>query len=468
MRRTVLPGGLRVITEPVPGRARRPSAAGSASARATSPRATRRSHFLEHLLFKGTAGAPRSTSRSRSTRSAASSTRSPPRSTPASTPGCSTPTCRWRSTCSATWSPRRRSAPTTSTPSAASSSKRSRCTTTTRATSCTTVRRGGPRAHPLGRPIGGTPVDDRGDRPRARGRLLPAALPVPSWSSRPPARSTTTCCAGSSSTSSPATGSLDRTPTRCRGGRRGSRRSRAPSEPVVVRAYDRAGQRRARHHGDHVDRRAALRASVLNARPRRRHVQPALPGGPREARPGLLGLLLRHSTSRRGLFGVYAGCLPGKVDQVLALCGPSWRSSPRTASRGGADRGHGPAARRPGAGPGGLRLADDAARQVRAGLRRVLGLDEQLSRIGSVTVDDVQALAADLPAARAPSPSSARSTRTAPSPAPSPDRSVCSPTAALLAECRFRIRFRVRNRHSASKAALREHGHSRPASRLAA
>ena len=52
-----------------------------------------------------------------STRSAASSTPSPPRSTPASTRGCSTTTCRWRSTCSATWSPPRRSRPRTSRPS---------------------------------------------------------------------------------------------------------------------------------------------------------------------------------------------------------------------------------------------------------------------------------------------------------------------------------------------------------------
>ena len=61
------------------------------------------SHFLEHLLFKGTQQALRAGHlRGRSRRSAARPTRSPPRSTPATTRGCSTPTCRWPSTSSAT------------------------------------------------------------------------------------------------------------------------------------------------------------------------------------------------------------------------------------------------------------------------------------------------------------------------------------------------------------------------------
>jgi len=103
VRRTQLPSGLRIITEQMAG-AR--SAAigvwvgvGSRDERATTHGA---SHFLEHLLFKGT--------RERSALDISialdavvvSSTPSPPRSTPASTPACSPRTCRWPSTCWAT------------------------------------------------------------------------------------------------------------------------------------------------------------------------------------------------------------------------------------------------------------------------------------------------------------------------------------------------------------------------------
>ena len=84
------------------------SGSGSASARATSRRrCTAARTSSSTCCSRAPRSAPRSTSRSRSTRSAVSSTPSPPRSTPASTRGCSTPTCRWPSTCSATWSPAR-------------------------------------------------------------------------------------------------------------------------------------------------------------------------------------------------------------------------------------------------------------------------------------------------------------------------------------------------------------------------
>ena len=104
VRRTVLPSGLRVITEQ---RARRAvghdRGVGRASARATSRRrCTAARTSSSTCSSRAPRSAPRSTSRSRSTRSAASSTPSPPRSTPASTPGCSTRTCRWPSTSSAT------------------------------------------------------------------------------------------------------------------------------------------------------------------------------------------------------------------------------------------------------------------------------------------------------------------------------------------------------------------------------
>ena len=46
-------------------------------------------------------------------------------------------------------------------------------------------------------------------------------------------------------------------------------------------------------------RRAALRARRPQQHPRRRHVQPAVPGDPGEARPGLLGLLVHRAVRRQ-------------------------------------------------------------------------------------------------------------------------------------------------------------------------
>ena len=71
--------------------------------------------------------------------------------------------------------------------------------------------------------------------------------------------------------------------------------------------------------GHRPRRRAALRAGRAQQRARRRHVVPAVPGDPGEAGPGLLGLLVHLQYADSGLFGVYAGCAPGKVDEVLAL-----------------------------------------------------------------------------------------------------------------------------------------------------
>ena len=104
VRRTVLPGGMRVVTESLPdgalGRVRR---LGRRRLARRGRRHAGASHYLEHLLFKGTSKRTRWRSPRPSTRSAASSTPSPPRSTPATTRGCSTRTCRWRSTSCPTW-----------------------------------------------------------------------------------------------------------------------------------------------------------------------------------------------------------------------------------------------------------------------------------------------------------------------------------------------------------------------------
>ena len=78
VRRTVLPSGVRILSEHVPG-ARSATigywvAVGSAR-RVHAADSYGSTHFLEHLLFKGTTDPhARSTSRSPSTRSAASTT----------------------------------------------------------------------------------------------------------------------------------------------------------------------------------------------------------------------------------------------------------------------------------------------------------------------------------------------------------------------------------------------------------
>ncbi len=104
VRRTVLPGGLRVITEQMAGSGRPASGSGSGSGPATRRPPCTGARTSSSTCSSGARSRGRPwTSRWPWTRWAASSTPSPPRSTPASTPGCSSTTCRWRSTCSATW-----------------------------------------------------------------------------------------------------------------------------------------------------------------------------------------------------------------------------------------------------------------------------------------------------------------------------------------------------------------------------
>src|SRR3954451_24385731 len=55
VRRTVLPGGLRVVTEAMPGvRSASIGVWGAVGSRDESPSLSGASHFLEHMLFKGT------------------------------------------------------------------------------------------------------------------------------------------------------------------------------------------------------------------------------------------------------------------------------------------------------------------------------------------------------------------------------------------------------------------------------
>jgi predicted Zn-dependent peptidase len=104
--------------------------------------------------------------------------------------------------------------------------------------------------------------------------------------------------------------------------------------------------------------------------------------------------------SGAGLFGVYAGCVPSKVDQVLDIC----RAQLGRVAEDGITSDE--LARAKGQLRGGLVLGleDTGSRMVRLGkgelvYGEVLSIDENLRRIGSVTLDDVRDVAADLLAA---------------------------------------------------------------------
>ena len=111
------------------------------------------------------------------------------------------------------------------------------------------------------------------------------------------------------------TGRRSRSGVTCRAG---------PSEQANVRP------RRARRG---PDRRPALRARGAQRSARRRHVEPALPGGPREARASPTRSTRTPPIRGRRLFGVYAGCTPGAGRRGARLyAATSWRRSPSTAS----------------------------------------------------------------------------------------------------------------------------------------
>ena len=96
VRRSVLPGGIRVLTEAMPGQRSATFGAWVAvGSRDETDGHHGSTHFLEHLLFKGTP--TRDAMAIASAFDAVGGRRTPPpaRSTPATTPGCWTPTCRW-------------------------------------------------------------------------------------------------------------------------------------------------------------------------------------------------------------------------------------------------------------------------------------------------------------------------------------------------------------------------------------
>ena len=224
---------------------------------------------------------------------------------------------------------------------------------------------------PLGRPIAGTDGVDHGDDPRPGRALLPAALPArPTWWSRSPATSTTPRSCGRYAARSAATTSSsgDEPPVRPAAGDRARRvhagtvTARRPFEQVnLVLGVERPDPRR----------RPPVRARRAQHRPRRRHLL-RLFQEVRERRGlaySVFSFASHHADA--GLVGVSVGCLPNKLDDVLATVrGRARQGRGRRHHRRGARPRQGPAPRRAGARPRGLRLPDVAARQGRAGLRR--------------------------------------------------------------------------------------------------
>ena len=104
-----------------------------------------------------------------------------------------------------------------------------------------------------------------------------------------------------------------------------------------------------------------------------------------------------HGYRETGQFGVYAGCQPGKVDEVLGLV----RAELDDVASGGlraaeVERGKGQMR-----GSIVLGLEDSGSRMTRIGKAElcygdILGVDELLARVDAVTADDVASLAAEL------------------------------------------------------------------------
>ncbi len=159
----------------------------------------------------------------------------------------------------------------------------------------------------------------------------------------------------------------------------------------------RAGPRGARRRRHRPPRRAAVRARRAQQRARRRHVQPAVPGDPRAARPGLLGLLLRQPVRRQR-----------PVRRLRRLrAGQGRRGARPDPRRAGDGRRDGVTEAEVARGKGMLKgslvlgLEDTGSRMSRLAKGELLygdllTVDELLAKVDAVTLDEVNALAAEL------------------------------------------------------------------------
>ena len=157
---------------------------------------------------------------------------------------------------------------------------------------------------------------------------------------------------------------------------------RGPTRRRRAVAADRAGQLRAGRARASRAGRPPVRARRAQRRARRRDVEPAVPGGPREARAGVLGLLVQHPVRRHRALRRLRRLPARAVDEVLELCGASWRRSRARASPTRSCV----AARASCAAALVLGLEDTGSRMSRIGKAELvygelLGVDELLARI---------------------------------------------------------------------------------------
>ena len=251
---------------------------------------------------------------------------------------------------------------------------------------------------PLGRPIAGTAESIAALTRDQVGALLPAPLPRRPTSSWPrPATSTTPPSYDGSARRSAAPASSPATSRPSYRGRSSRLRRVHPGTARPERPL-RAGQPGARHERAHPPRRPPLRARRAQHRARRRHVLAALPGGPRAARPGLLGLLLRQPTTTTPAWSASrsAAC-PASSTRCSR---PSAHELARVAADGITEE---ELARGKGQLRGGLVLGleDSGSRMSRLGKAELvydelLSLDDVLDRVDAVTRDEVPELAAEL------------------------------------------------------------------------
>ena len=347
------PGGSGSSRSPSRACARWPSASGSASARASSgPSEAGISHFLEHMLFKGTPtllGRGDRPGLRRPRRRGQRGHRA--RTTRCSTPGCSTSSSTGRCPSSPTCSSG--PASSTSTRSARWSSRRSRCTRTTPRTRSTTWQHEA--VFPdqaLGRPVIGTAEVDRR---RARAT---ACAPTTATTTRRPNMVVAAAGNVAHERAGGALRAAARAACRPATGEGAFEPAHARARPTLV-VKEKATEQ---YHlclggpGPVPQRPAPPRAVGARHGARRLDEQPALPGGAREARPGLLGGHV-HRRLRRHRPG---GRLPGHARGQPAdgLRGHRHRAAPhgRGAAPGRrAAPGQGPPQGAPGAQPGELR-----------------------------------------------------------------------------------------------------------------
>ena len=124
---------------------------------------------------------------------------------------------------------------------------------------------------------------------------------------------------------------------------------------------------------------AALRAAGCSTPARRLELVAPVPGGAREARPGVLGLLVRRaSTPTPGQVGVYVGTRPDNVARRWSVIGTELRSASQddAGRRGRAAAGQG---ERQGA-PGARRWSPRSTRMNRLGRSVLMGIAAAVAR----------------------------------------------------------------------------------------